>query len=96
MTLTVYCIVGSYKKNNIILLCDVSQVGPIRSTRTSIDKRPILSFVSISSCGFLSQALHNFPSLVCTCDREIERVYLLVMLGTIYVGSILLGERSSS
>ena len=30
MTLIVYCIVGSYKKKNILLLSAVSQVGPIR------------------------------------------------------------------
>ena len=47
MILIVYCIIGSYKKNNIILLYVVSQVDPVRSKRTSINKRPVLSFVHL-------------------------------------------------
>ena len=96
MTLIVYCIVGSYKKNNIILLCVVSQVGPIRSTRTSINKSQVLSFVH----HHLLEFSHNHCTIFlgwCTLVLEkLERVYLLVMIGAISVGAILLGERSSS
>ena len=69
MTLIVYCIVSSYKKNNIILLSVVSQVSPVRSTWTSII-RVKCYHLYIITCGFLSQALHSSLGLVRTCARE--------------------------
>ena len=56
----------------------------------------MLSFVHHLTCGVLSQEVRNFSRVLRTCAGEIERVYMLVMLGAISVGSIFLGERSSS
>ena len=96
MTLIVYCIVGSYKNNNVILLCVVSQVDLVRSTRTSINKSQVLSFIH----HHLMEFSHKYCAVLlgwCALVLEkLERVYLLVMLGAISVGATLLGERSSS
>ena len=96
MTLIVYCIVGSYKKNNIILLCVVSQVDPVRSIRTSINKRQVLSFVHHHLVEFSPKHCAVLLGWCTLVLQRIERVYLLVMLGAISVGSIFLSERSSS
>ena len=96
MTLIVYCIINSYKKNNIILLSVVSEVSPIRSTWTSINKSQVLSFVHHHLMEFSHKHYAVLLGLCALVLEKIKRVYLLVMLGDIFVGSILLGERSSS
>ena len=96
MTLIVYCIVGSYKKSNILLLSVVSQVDPVRSTWTSINKSQVLSFVHHHLVEFSHKYCTIFLVWCALVLEKLEKVYLLVMLGTISIGAILLGERYSS
>ena len=70
MTLIVYCIVGSYKKNNIILLSVVSQVDPVKSTWTSINKSQVLSFVHHSLVEFSHK---RCAALLGHCALVLER-----------------------
>ena len=83
-------------KNNSILSCDVSQVNPVRSTRTTINKRIVLSFIHHHLVEFSHKYCAVLLGWYALVLEKLERVYPLVMLGTISIGVIFLGERSSS